>query len=281
MMRRYLNKSCDYLKDYSPIIIIGMHRSGTTMLARIFNTIGITMGKELSGNSESLFFQNLNREILKKYGGRWDDIAPVIEKMHSTEVVDKEAERINAILFGRKAIMDVFPIRHKFLLADGLRPGLWGWKDPRNSITLPIWLRIFPNARVIHVIRNGIDVAISLYRRETIRGKAHPDYSNHAQDFKYCFRLWELYVQACWEELKKVSTKDYMEIHYEDILKTPGEKVKSILAFLGKEINAKEFDKVIHTINPGRLDNSLYRERYGAEIKELSPSSIMLQLGYR
>jgi hypothetical protein len=42
----------------------------------------------------------------------------------------------------------------------------WGWKDPRNSITLPVWLKLFPDARVIHIVRNGVDVAESLYRRQ-------------------------------------------------------------------------------------------------------------------
>src|SRR5581483_8650130 len=42
----------------------------------------------------------------------------------------------------------------------------WGWKDPSNTITLPIWLKLFPHARLIHVVRNGVDIADSLYRRQ-------------------------------------------------------------------------------------------------------------------
>ena len=28
-------------------------------------------------------------------------------------------------------------------------PFPWGWKDPRNSITLPLWLRLYPEAKII------------------------------------------------------------------------------------------------------------------------------------
>src|SRR5262249_54549623 len=42
----------------------------------------------------------------------------------------------------------------------------WGWKDPRTIFTLPIWLRLFPEAKLIYILRNGVDVASSLMVRE-------------------------------------------------------------------------------------------------------------------
>jgi hypothetical protein len=45
----------------------------------------------------------------------------------------------------------------------------WGWKDPRNIFLLPLWLDIFPDAKIIHVFRNGVDVAYSLAQREKSR----------------------------------------------------------------------------------------------------------------
>src|SRR5690606_33596327 len=35
-------------------------------------------------------------------------------------------------------------------------PPVWAWKDPRTSLTLPIWREVFPRAQVVHIIRNGI-----------------------------------------------------------------------------------------------------------------------------
>lgn len=42
----------------------------------------------------------------------------------------------------------------------------WGWKDLRNTYTLPLWLDLFSEARVIHIYRHGVDVAGSLQTRE-------------------------------------------------------------------------------------------------------------------
>ncbi|MBW1793701.1 MAG: sulfotransferase [Deltaproteobacteria bacterium] len=66
-------------------------------------------------------------------------------------------------------------------------PPFWGWKDPRTTLTLPLWLKLFPKARIIHVIRNGIDSALSLWRRCKKAGVGAP----HCLDLNYCFDLLE------------------------------------------------------------------------------------------
>ena len=55
-----------------PVIVIGMHRSGTSMLTRFIQDLGVFMGKDLSENDESRFFMNLNRWILFQAGASWD-----------------------------------------------------------------------------------------------------------------------------------------------------------------------------------------------------------------
>lgn len=43
------------MKEY-PVIIIGMHRSGTSMLTRVLQRAGLFMGEHREENDESLFF---------------------------------------------------------------------------------------------------------------------------------------------------------------------------------------------------------------------------------
>ncbi len=45
-----------------------------------------------------------------------------------------------------------FARSNRYKRTNGLKA--WGWKDPRNTFTLPMWLSIFPKARVLHVLRN-------------------------------------------------------------------------------------------------------------------------------
>ena len=56
----------------SPIIICGMHRSGTSLLSRILSDIGIFMGKYQDENNESIYFQRLNRWMMSCIASSWD-----------------------------------------------------------------------------------------------------------------------------------------------------------------------------------------------------------------
>mgnify|MGYP001045581200 CR=1 FL=1 len=49
----------------SPIIILGMHRSGTKIFAEVLNEANIFFGKDLDGHFESKSFRKLNIKILR------------------------------------------------------------------------------------------------------------------------------------------------------------------------------------------------------------------------
>ncbi len=57
----------------SPIIVVGMHRSGTTMLVRQLEALGLFMGSKKESNYESTFFLNINRWLMTQTGGAWDN----------------------------------------------------------------------------------------------------------------------------------------------------------------------------------------------------------------
>jgi len=52
------------MKPHSPIIIIGMSRSGTSMLTRMLDELGLFVGKKLTKNHEALFFRKINDWLL-------------------------------------------------------------------------------------------------------------------------------------------------------------------------------------------------------------------------
>ena len=55
----------------TPIIVIGMHRSGTTLVAEALNKSGIFMGVFREHNGEALHFLSLNQQILAAAGADW------------------------------------------------------------------------------------------------------------------------------------------------------------------------------------------------------------------
>ena len=60
-------------KNISPIIITGMHRSGTSLLAKLAKDLGLFAGTKLDPNCESIFFQQLNIWLLQLAGANWSN----------------------------------------------------------------------------------------------------------------------------------------------------------------------------------------------------------------
>src|SRR5688572_29592847 len=114
-----------------PACVAGMHRSGTSMVARLLKLAGLYLGEEADlmrassdnpdGFWEHLGFVTINDELLTEHGGGWD--FPVA-------IPEPPANEERLALVRNKALSLVAQF-------DGHQP--WGWKDPRNSLTLPFW----------------------------------------------------------------------------------------------------------------------------------------------
>jgi hypothetical protein len=280
-------QSSHYLiQSSNPVILLGMHRSGTSLTTRLLKDVGIFMGSKLSKNAESPYFQNVNREIFARAKATWSKIDPVVVSMNAKDYIEREAQWLHNALFdksGIKAHFDV-PSWNEISQSHAFR---WGWKDPRTTITFPIWLRIFPDAKFVHVIRNGIDVAISLNRRHMTRSKwwhrfsFYHDYNPEIADFQYCFKLWESYVTYINKRRYLIPECNYLELRYEDLLTAPDIQFANLLGFLEHLIDANLFEQVCQQINVQRLNNKEYRAHYRSEIDKLTGSALMRQYHYQ
>ena len=61
------------LLQASPIVVIGMHRSGTRVLVEILDKLGVFMGADLQADFESVAFMLINEEILHQCGAFWSE----------------------------------------------------------------------------------------------------------------------------------------------------------------------------------------------------------------
>jgi hypothetical protein len=147
-----------------------MHRSGTSLVSSVLREAGLDIGVEGSdpgvgqprGHFEDRDFHRLHEAILAAAGRTCftadeaiGEVAPVFE------------EQARAMVAAR---------------AD--RP-FWGWKDPRTCLFLDFWERLLPQARYLFLYRHPVDIALSLWRRDT-----DPELR---QDPWLAFRSWELY----------------------------------------------------------------------------------------
>lgn len=270
-------------QKFEPIIVIGMHRSGTSLLSSLLKGAGVHMGAQLSSHVESLFFQHINRSILSRYKSRWDDVEEIVTALKQPAILMKEANHVRDCLYKDDGFRNSLGLKNSLLLKVGINRVKWGWKDPRNTITLPVWLKIFPKAKVIHIVRNGIDVAISLLRRElgrnintgipqdaAIKNKTLSDFS----------QLWALYTETGFNNMASVAKENKLVVRYEDLL-AQKRIFYDILRFIGIEnLSNAELDLLTNKVNPIRLDNSYFRGLLGDLIPLLPKMPLMARLGY-
>lgn len=147
---------------------------------------------------ENLRFVALNDEVLNELGGAWDLPPPANE--------DFENARLD-------------PLRVKAqLLTEGFDPTkVWGWKDPRNSLTLPFWRQLLPELKVIVMVRNPLEVAYSMRTR-------------NGTSYSFGLRLWEMYNRRLLESTK---VKQRLITHYDSFFENPELELQRIASFMG------------------------------------------------
>ena len=142
----------DHAPDRGPLILTGMHRSGTSLTASLLASAGVQMGDKLLGplpgnalgHFEDLGFLEFHRRALRGVGDDPDGFSARSLPTLPPDLVARADE----------------------LVADRAAAGrVWGWKDPRTTLCLDFWAERLPAARFLFVFRTPADVADSLFRR--------------------------------------------------------------------------------------------------------------------
>ena len=274
----------EQLQARPPVILIGMHRSGTSLLSQLLGLCGVHMGRDLDNNFESAHMRGLNKHSFRAVNADWNAPEPVIGAMQSPDFVTVEKAYYRqhmlkglggALYWGRD---------HWFALQRGTELPAWGWKDPRTSVTLSAWLGLFPDAQVVHIIRNGIDVAISLHRRQIAKSKRWRLHSDHrdprGHDFDFCFALWETYQAHLLTYRDAIPAGQYTELRYETLLQEPESTLSSVLDKIGVVVDEGKIAAAASTVNVERLDNRRRAAAYDDAIPDLADNPLMRDLGY-
>jgi len=229
---------------YDPVILIGMHRSGSSLLGRLIGGFGLFSGALKDQNDEALFFLESNKRLMARYGARWDAPTPVAERLREPATlqaaVDYAAARVGgvaaALFLGPTGYLRCWDIRKLE------RP--WGWKDPRNTFTLPVWLRIFPHAKVLFLERHGVDVALSLKLRSVrTRPKIYLPWRERSASSIRCstleggLSLWAEYQARAKLMLARLPPDRFLELRYEELLENPIPELFRLAAFCGLEVS--------------------------------------------
>jgi len=277
------------MKD--PVIIIGMHRSGTSMLTKTLQQAGLFMGEDRDPNDESLFFLEFNNWILEQVHATWDFPEPY---EYANNTIKKYIIEIYKARVKSKAIQKYWGMK-KYIQYTKLQainiP--WGWKDPRNSLTLDIWKAIYPNAKIIHIYRNPIDVANSLKQRALEEEHNFINQENFdprkyqflARELRYTgsfrimsiengYKLWKHYVS------KSLLEKQAIHIKYEELLSNPEDQLSLIFQYLDLDISQEKIISFSQAFNKSRKYAFTEDEKLVNFYKTIQNDPMMQDLSY-
>ena len=137
-------------KNSAPVIVLGMHRSGTSLLAGSLEAAGLFLGEvnnaaphNKKGNKENIPLRDLNDRIMARVSADW-------RTPPTAAILWTEAEKQDARALCR---------------AHQEQNQAWGFKDPRTLWTLEGWRELFPRAFLVGVFRHPALVMHSLNDR--------------------------------------------------------------------------------------------------------------------
>ncbi len=144
------------------VVILGMHRSGTSAVTCALNILGVDIGQRLNPPVEGInakgFFEDidiysLNVEMLQALGSDWDCLAKI--ERRDIDFLQKNGYFLRAAALLRSKTVGV---------------GIFGFKDPRVARLLPFWHQVFSycrfNASYVLVVRNPVSIVQSLAKRD-------------------------------------------------------------------------------------------------------------------
>ncbi len=149
--------------EQKAVCVLGMHRSGTSVVSRAINLMGAYLGKDDDlmspfkdnplGFWERDDIVDLQERLLARLGTRWDTALPLPDGWHLSDEVRPFREELIELISGNFS---------------GHR--LWAFKDPRTAILLPLWKDVLAELGVgmscVFAVRNPLDVARSLEKRD-------------------------------------------------------------------------------------------------------------------
>ncbi len=225
------------------------------MVSQLLSLCGVYVGPQdelleaTTDNPEGYWederFVTLNDRILEALGGSWHqppEMEPGYVNRPELDVIRQEAR----VLIDSNAPHDP-----------------WGWKDPRNSLTLAFWQSLIPDLKVVICLRDPIEVAQSLANRQYM----------HLQHltFRESVDLWRRY----YDQLTRATTPSNAIVSQSaTYFYDPGAELQRVLDFLGLKIAPSVVTRALSAVKPGLrrsvvADYDAVEAGLPAEVKEL------------
>ncbi|MDB6062780.1 MAG: methyltransferase domain protein [Verrucomicrobiaceae bacterium] len=201
------------LKKKNIVIVLGMHRSGTSAITRCLELFGIGLGENLQpanfdnpkGFWEDRECLQINEELLSHLGSAYDQLGLLPDRLANDSCISDLKIRASQIVL-------------KKVDKNG---GSWGFKDPRSCRLVPFWKEVIGSAgfeaTYIIALRNPLSVAASLRTRNNI-------------PYEKSYFLW---LQHMLPALRETRDARRLIIDFDLLLDNPMRELQRISSHLG------------------------------------------------
>ena len=210
------------------VIVLGMHRSGTSTLSGVLHMNKVTMGtyqtfwpRPLNQNPKGFYenydFRNINDQMLKLSGY---DVKSYKTDIPSVQANDK-----------------IYSKMRNLVQNCNFQFGDWGWKDPRTCLTVKYWFDIIrelglsDEVKIVFVVRKASSVARSLKKRNQLA-------------LNEGLELWRSYTDRALD----FCNESQIPIHYcsfEALLDDPVSVCDALFSFLNRPWNTSIVDQFV------------------------------------
>lgn len=182
------------------VVILGMHKSGTTLVARLFHESGISMGRfdadksyDQGNHFERATMLEINRRILGDQDHEsFDSFRGIGQNLPEPAILRKMHQAV------QKAEQGHSP---------------WGFKDPRTSLTYGLWKPVLPAHRIVFVFRHPEEVCWH-YVRRLPRWRVF----DRLKRARKVLRAWFVYNEASRQHILDVNVETLV-LSYSDLMK--------------------------------------------------------------
>jgi hypothetical protein len=208
------------------LTVLGMHRSGTSMLIGTLREAGVYLGnvhdKGFEHNRKGLLEPRavlfMQEDLLKANGGSWSDPPAQVtwQPLH-------------------------LAVRDLFIESRSQQP-IWGFKDPRTLFTLEGWHKVLPGLELTGIFRHPFEVAQSMQQRNSLSLEA-----GMAVWKKYNERLLAFHRKAAFPVIEFHADPEVLRAKLARLiagLRLPHPPEPSAFAFFEEGIRRHEVDEV-------------------------------------
>lgn len=199
----------------APLVVVGTPGSGTRVFARLAIAAGYDLGPQTEANDAA---------ELRGFAGRW--CGRVYSDWAAGRAADyaEFASELRASLDSHLRAVDL--------------ASPWGWKQPRSLYMLPALHAVFPDLLVVHVIRDGRDVAFSPNAGANVLlsgGYALPSTAENRPTAVKAAMLWDVPNRLAADFGQQRFGDRYLRLSFEQVCAEPDEAAARLSSFVGGE----------------------------------------------